>query len=349
MLACKRVITTENGKTKEGNEYRIFRQGDNTHKIAEGDIIDFHLIIKDTKDSVLQSTYAQPGGKPIENYKFSEKEAKKDILALFKMLTVGDSAVFRIKTEIEVEENKENLRKTIAQMEKNFASMPDSIQKKNAIAFESQLKQAKDELIKPNPLMPAGKFISYYVKIFRVENEEQKKKREGEENTGRDKKEKDDLAAYCKKNNLTPKTTKSGLMYVITKEGKGEMPKVGDMVSVNYAGRNITGKVFDTSIEAIAKEAKLMQQGRKYEPLKFPIGQRQVIPGWDEGIMLLNKGAKATLIIPNRLAYGQQSPSPDIPAGAPLFFEVELVDFTSAEADRKPEGEKVKEKKEEKK
>jgi FKBP-type peptidyl-prolyl cis-trans isomerase len=52
-----------------------------------------------------------------------------------------------------------------------------------------------------------------------------------------------------------------------------------------------------------------------------------VIKGWDEGIALLNKGAKAVLYIPSQMAYGEQSPSPKIPANSILIFDVELVDF----------------------
>lgn len=57
------------------------------------------------------------------------------------------------------------------------------------------------------------------------------------------------------------------------------------------------------------------------------MGQRQVIAGWDEGIALLNKGAKATLYVPSTMAYGAQSPNPKIPANGILIFDVELLDF----------------------
>jgi FKBP-type peptidyl-prolyl cis-trans isomerase FkpA len=84
-------------------------------------------------------------------------------------------------------------------------------------------------------------------------------------------------------------------------------------VSVNYNGTLLSGKQFDSSDKA-------------GKPIDFPIGQGAVIPGWDEGIALLNKGSRAILLIPSALAYGTRGAGADIPANAPLRFEVELVD-----------------------
>ena len=66
---------------------------------------------------------------------------------------------------------------------------------------------------------------------------------------------------------------------------------------------------------------------KRNQPIEFSLGVGQVIPGWDEGIALLNKGAKATLIIPSDLAYGAAGAGGVIPPNATLKFEVELVDF----------------------
>ncbi len=62
-------------------------------------------------------------------------------------------------------------------------------------------------------------------------------------------------------------------------------------MSVNYNGTLLSGKEFDSSDKA-------------GKPIEFPIGQGAVIPGWDEGIALLNKGSRAILLIPSSLAYG---------------------------------------------
>ena len=106
--------------------------------------------------------------------------------------------------------------------------------------------------------------------------------------------------------------TDSGLYYEVTEAGNGPKPKKGQMVSVHYAGYLIDGKKFDSSFD-------------RNQPIQIPIGAGQVIPGWDEGIMLLNEGDKAKLIIPPHLGYGPQGAGGVIPPNATLIFEVQLV------------------------
>ena len=103
-------------------------------------------------------------------------------------------------------------------------------------------------------------------------------------------------------------------MYEIIKKGSGSNPRVGSSVSVHYSGYLLDGTKFDSSYD-------------RGEPITFPLGQGRVIKGWDEGISLLSKGAKAKFIIPSDLAYGERGAGGVIPPGATLIFEVELVDF----------------------
>ncbi len=134
------------------------------------------------------------------------------------------------------------------------------------------------------------------------------------------------IEEYLSTNNLEAATTESGLFYIVTQEGDGSKPESGDTVQVNYVGKLLSGKVFDTSVEAIAKENDLYDERRApYLPLEFPIGQGRVISGWDEGIMLLNVGSKATLVIPSYLAYGARGAGGGIGPNEVLLFDVELV------------------------
>jgi len=113
--------------------------------------------------------------------------------------------------------------------------------------------------------------------------------------------------------NLTE--TESGLKYVITKENpEGQQATAGKTVSVHYEGRLLDGKVFDSSF-------------KRNKPIDFPLGKRAVIAGWDEGIALLKKGEKATLVIPPDLGYGPRGAGGVIPPNAYLIFDVELVDI----------------------
>lgn len=106
--------------------------------------------------------------------------------------------------------------------------------------------------------------------------------------------------------------TPSGLRYKILNKGNGDFPTKGDKVKVHYKGMLIDETVFDSSY-------------KRNQPIEFNVGIGQVIPGWDEGIMLLKKGEKAKFIIPSNLGYGEAGAGGVIPSNATLVFEVELL------------------------
>jgi FKBP-type peptidyl-prolyl cis-trans isomerase FkpA len=129
------------------------------------------------------------------------------------------------------------------------------------------------------------------------------------------------IQEYLQKNQLTAQKTASGLYYIVTQPGSGAKPQKGETVSVHYRGTLLGGREFDSSL-------------KRGQPLDFPIGVGQVIPGWDEGIPLLSKGSKAILLIPSALAYGARGAGAGIPPHAVLRFDVELVDIKAAPANR---------------
>ena len=104
-------------------------------------------------------------------------------------------------------------------------------------------------------------------------------------------------------------TTASGLQYQVVKQGEGPKPEAGDAVTVHYTGRLIDGTVFDSSVE-------------RGEPATFGVGQ--VIPGWVEGLQLMNEGSAWRLFIPANLAYGDHGTGP-IKPGSTLIFDVQLL------------------------
>ncbi|MWV14110.1 FKBP-type peptidyl-prolyl cis-trans isomerase [Pseudomonas sp. R-28-1W-6] len=116
------------------------------------------------------------------------------------------------------------------------------------------------------------------------------------------------LEDNAKKDGVT--TTASGLQYEVLKKADGAQPKATDVVTVHYEGKLTDGTVFDSSVE-------------RGSPIDLPVSG--VIPGWVEGLQLMHVGEKYKLYIPSELAYGEQSPSPTIPANSVLVFELELL------------------------
>lgn len=117
---------------------------------------------------------------------------------------------------------------------------------------------------------------------------------------------------FVAENYPNAKTTASGLMYIIEKEGTGKQATAGSTVSVHYTGKLTDGSKFDSSLD-------------RGQPIEFPLGQGRVIKGWDEGIALFKEGGKGTLIIPYELGYGEKGFPPVIPAKATLIFDIELL------------------------
>jgi len=107
--------------------------------------------------------------------------------------------------------------------------------------------------------------------------------------------------------------TQSGMQYEILVEGTGPKPSADSIVKVHYEGRLIDDTIFDNSYE-------------RQEPAIFPLSD--VIPGWSEGLQLMNVGSKYKLYIPSEIGYGSYDYGP-IPAYSTLIFTVELIGIVS--------------------
>jgi FKBP-type peptidyl-prolyl cis-trans isomerase FkpA len=268
--ACNKYRTQV---TDSGLKYQIFDHKDDARKAKLGDIMTFHLVLKNGADSTLRDTYKE--GSPAKmvlqqpQYKGSFEEG----LAL---LSAGDSARFMI--------NADTLFAKIGQ------PMP--------------------------PMIKKGSELSFAVKVVSILTSEEFKKEQSEASDKQKVTDNKIIEDYLTKNGMKAKARKtaSGLYYVSLSEGTGGTPAAGDNVKVHYTGKFLDGKEFDSS----------KNQGK---PLDLQVGAGMVIPGWDEGLMLMKKGDKGILLIPSGLAYGPEAYGP-IPANSVLQFEMELVDFS---------------------
>lgn len=105
-------------------------------------------------------------------------------------------------------------------------------------------------------------------------------------------------------------STMTGLLYRIIDPGEGAHPTALDTVEVNYEGKNLAGKVFDSSYE-------------RGVTATFPLGN--VIRGWTEGIQLIGEGGTIELFIPADMAYGTGGAGKDIAPNEALTFKVDLI------------------------
>ena len=185
-----------------------------------------------------------------------------------------------------------------------------------------------DTLLKSGSSMPTwmqpGRKLEYDVAMISIKNDSEVKK-EGEAKLARQKLIDDSLLqAYFAKNNLHPLKTASGLYYTIKKEGAGELPKTGNVMSMFYTGRFLNGNIFDTNQDSTFHHQ---------DPMKVDLGRGKVIRGWDEGLALVKKGGEATFYIPSYLGYGPRDRGP-IPGNSVLIFDVVVKNIqTPAEID----------------
>jgi FKBP-type peptidyl-prolyl cis-trans isomerase FkpA len=122
------------------------------------------------------------------------------------------------------------------------------------------------------------------------------------------------LQQFLRQEKLPVKPTASGMYYLRLKEGKGKKIEKGDTVTVNYEGKFLNGKFFDSTV-------------RTKQPFQFVYGTEwQVVKGLEEAIGMMQEGDKALVILPSDMAFGREGSSTGIiPPYTSLIFDVEIV------------------------
>lgn len=296
MNALAQNVSDTSGYTQatDGSQYKIFRSAGGA-KLVTGNFMELSVMAK-CKDSLLFSTYddAMP-----QYGLFDTAHFPLPFKDIFQNIHVGDSIVLRMPV--------------------------DSLMARGQAA----------------PFMPKGDYIYQYYTVKNLYTS--KEQADSAQNTHMalakaiaSKKQKEQIQellneskaqialdsksieGYLAKNKLKAIKASMGTYVVIKKAGTGKKISQGDVASVNYTGRSFsTNKVFDSNTDP------KFQHVEPYDVAIDP--STPVILGWKDALAEMQNGAKATIYIPSSLAYGSQSPSPDINADEILVFDMDVV------------------------
>jgi len=286
MSSCQKTKVTE----KDGIEYTYIKEG--SEKAPNGHFLLYNLQITNGSDSVIYTTADQP----MPGYLMANDSmpATNGMDEIFLHLKKGDSIVFQSTAKIIFGENVPPFLKE------------DETVKVNLGAFE---------------VMDETAIQAYFEKMMAAEDSKR-----ADRAVALLAEEAKVIEAYGAEKGLTLQKTANGLYYAIETEGTGETTTPGTTMYVNYAGYLLDGTLFDTSYAEIATANNMFNEGREYGPLPVNVGMGQVIPGWDEGLMLLKKGSKAKFLIPSPLGYGETGAGGMIGPNSILVFDVEVTD-----------------------
>ena len=288
------VACSNSNETPSGLKYTVVRKGDGV-KAKTGEILVMNFILKDGKDSVLSDSEKNPFPTMLQAM---DSVPKGDVVTeVIQLLSKGDSVTFKVSSTQLFQGGQFPPGIDSTSMFNFFVGINDIVTEERAREIQSEIVAKQNETAMLEASLQLAKDTTA-------------------------------IADFLKAKSMVAKKTASGLSYVITKPGKGETPKAGQSVKVNYAGYLLGGACFDSSIESVARANNVFNEQRTpYSPLDVTLGYQQVIPGWEEALGLMNKGSKMTVYIPSSLGYGAQGNGPKIPGNSILMFEMEMMDI----------------------
>jgi FKBP-type peptidyl-prolyl cis-trans isomerase FkpA len=291
-------------KTATGLAYKVVRKGKGP-KPQNGEFVLFTMLFKNEKGDTLFNPADQEPLVICYDDSNPENHGDGGLQEAFSMLKKGDKTLFKV-----------NAKKLLRDDFERWAEKYHLEENTNLLVE-----------IDVQDVLAQDAYKEWQEKRLQMRQEQQKEKAAKQLEL-----DIESIDRYLSENKIIAQKTASGLRYVIDNPGKADAkaPQFGDVVKVNYIGKTLDGRLFDTSIEEVAKQHNVYNSMRTYGPLSFQVGKGQVIRGWEEGIKLLNKGAKARLFIPSPLAYGSYSMGEVLKANSILVFEIELVDIDNS-------------------
>lgn len=269
-----------------GVKYKVEKANPNGQQVKEGDVIIGHFSVS-FGDSLVVNGFDYPS-QPLFGVTQQAKAFKGDMMDALLLMKQGETTIF---------------------------------------AF------SKDSMQKAMPGMPAfkGDYVFYKVQVDSLTTiahmEELQKQQAKERQHMADSLkliEQSSIQDYLTKN-AWDTTLYEGIYVKILHSTNGKKVNDGDMVHIDYEGRLLNGKLFDTSVESVAKANNLNQPGRKYEPLEFQLGTHRVVQGFESAAKQMAVGDKIEVLIPSALAYGERGAGQDIMPYTPLLFTMTMV------------------------
>lgn len=279
-------------KAPDGSEYKLFKN-ESGKKAVKGNVLELNITAK-YKDSVLFNS--DDDGMP----RFVPFDTA-TLPPFFKEVSEGDSLVIRQSTDtiMKTGQGAPWMQKGqyIYQTFKVAKVFPDA--------------QSADSTAKA--YAPAAKAKGYKKTVETIEKDLA---------TNADQVKKDDqvIEDYINKNNLKAEKSPWGVYVVTTTAGTGPKLTQNDVAVINYTGKTLNDSAFDSNTDPKFDHV---------EPLYVDMGTFRVIPGWIDGLKMMQKGSVGKLIIPSSVGYGKRGSPPKIGPDENLVFDVAVTDIIS--------------------
>lgn len=285
--ACNKSDLPGFKKTDSGLHYKFVSENKSAQQVKQGDVLVCEVVMKIDTMKMFENT-----GHPDRMFRVTDPMFKGDLPEGLLMMHEGDEAVF-------------------------------------AIELDSLAKFYAPNQMPPTYVNGKGMKLYYEIKLHDIISEEEMAQEQANFMAEMEKRQAEEPAAiaqYISDNNITVKPNEEGLYVIVKKRGNGPKVATGKAVKINYTGRTLDGKMFDTSVESDAREGNIYNAQRPYEPLSYTVGQMALIKGWSDGIMGQPQGTELTLVIPSALGYGAQGAGDMIPPYSPLAFDITIVE-----------------------
>jgi len=285
-------------KDPDGTEHKIISNS-NGKKAVAGDFMETNMFAK-YKDSLLYSSVdaSAPQFIPYDTVQLPP---------YFREIHEGDSLVIRQSTDSLIK----------AGQAAPFMKKGEYIYRTFKIVKLYPSKEAADSAAKP---------FEAAAKIYNKKKTDEQIEKVISSNDSLVKSDDKIISDYMAKNNLKGTKTKWGTYVVIDSAGTGPMIGNNDVAVVNYTGRTFEDSTFDSNINP--------KFGHP-EPLYVDMSQYRVIPGWIDGLKLMQKGSVGKIIVPSYLAYGAGGRPPKIAPNSNLVFDIKVTDVVDQEAYQK--------------